>query len=51
MWSKWRYSDVVEYALNKMNDIKNDSDDIADADIEYSEQLIAMSLLKILQKL
>ncbi|MEW5799960.1 MAG: hypothetical protein AB1728_13245 [Bacteroidota bacterium] len=51
LWQHWRYSDCVEYALQKIGRVKEDFDEITSAEIELPEGYIVMLLQKILQRL
>jgi hypothetical protein len=51
IWTTWRYSEVVEFVINRNRQIQKDLEDIEGADIEYAEQLTTTVLLKILQKI
>lgn len=51
MWTGWRYSDVVEYSLGRLQQVQAELAGIENADVEYTEKLNSLLLIKILQKL
>ena len=51
MWQRWSYSEVVEFSLQKIADLKEDYDEIGDADVEYTEQLQTLLTMKILERI